>query len=42
MVGANGADGIDMILTLLEGLFGGLRVPNDCLDPKRTNPCGAS
>ena len=40
-VGANGVDGIDMILTLLEGLLGGLRVLDDCFDPEGTNPCGA-
>ena len=41
-VGANGADGIDMILTLLEGLLGGLRVPDNYLDPEGTNPCRTS
>ena len=37
-VGANGADGIDMILILLEGLFGGLWVLDKCLDPEEANP----
>ena len=41
-VGANDADGINKILTLIEGLLGGLRVPDDCLDPEGMNPCGAS
>ena len=41
-VGANGADGIDMIFTLLKGLLSDLRLPDDCFDLKGTNPCGAS
>ena len=41
-VGANSADGIDMILTLLEVLLVGLQVLNNCLDLEETNPCGAS
>ena len=40
-VKANGADDIDMILTLLEGLLDGLRIPDNCLDLEGTNPCGA-
>ena len=39
MVGANDADGIDMILTLLKGFLGGLRVRDDWLEPGRMNPC---
>ena len=33
MVGTNGASGINMILALLEGVLGGLRVQEDWLQP---------
>ena len=32
---------IDMILALLKSFFSGARVPDDCLDLERTNPCRA-
>ena len=38
-IGVKGAGGIDMILTLLEGLLGGLRVRDDWLEPGGMNPC---
>ena len=37
-VGIKGAGGINMILTLLEGFLGGLRVWNDWLEPGGMNP----
>ena len=37
-VGDKGAGGINMILTILEGLFGGLRVRDDWLEPGGLNP----
>ena len=39
MVEANSADGIDMILTLLEHLLSGLRVRDDWLESEGINPC---
>ena len=39
VVGAKGSGGIDMILALLEGLLGGLRVRDDGLEPGGTNLC---
>ena len=41
MVGVKGVAGIDMILALLKDLFSGARVPDNYLDPERTNPCRA-
>ena len=38
-VGTKSAGGIDMILALLEGLLGGLRVCDDWFEPGRTTPC---
>ena len=39
MVEASSADGINMILTLLEGLLGDLRVWDNWLEPEGMNPC---
>ena len=38
-IGVKGAGGIDMFLTLLEGLLGGLQVRDNWLEPGRMNPC---
>ena len=38
-IGVKGVGGIDIILTLLEGLLGGLRVWDDWLEPGGMNPC---
>ena len=38
-VGAKGAGGINMILALLEGALGGLRVQDHWLEPGETSPC---
>ena len=37
--GASDAGGIEMILAVLGGLLGGLRVRDDGLEPGGTNPC---
>ena len=39
MVEAKDAGGINMILALLEGILGGLRVWDEWLQPGGTNPC---
>ena len=38
-VGAKGAVGINMILKLLEGVLGGLRIWNEWLEPRETSLC---
>ena len=39
MIGAKGADSINITLALLEGVLGGLRIWSDWLQPEGTNLC---